>query len=85
MTKTSTDQNGTVRNVTDVNGTENSNTTTNTSVGDENVTTSTNSDPVKRTTNVTKTDNELCRDCGKFPSSGDHPAGANAPVVPVVA
>jgi|TARA_B110000285_G_scaffold20116_1_gene19529 hypothetical protein len=85
VTKTSTDQNGTVRNVTDVNGTENSNTTTNTSVGEENVTTSTNSDPVKRTTNVTKTDNELCRDCGKFPSSGDHPAGANAPVVPVVA
>jgi len=85
VTKTSTDQNGTVRNVTDVKGTENSNTTTNTSVGEENVTTSTNSDPVKRTTNVTKTDNELCRDCGKFPSSGDHPAGANAPVVPVVA
>jgi len=85
VTKTSTDQNGTVRNITDVNGTENSNTTTNTSVGEENVTTSTNSDPVKRTTNVTKTDNELCRDCGKFPSSGDHPAGANAPVVPVVA
>ena len=24
-------------------------------------------------------------DCGKFPSSGEHPAGANHPVVPAVA
>merc|ERR1712110_131684 len=51
-------------------------------------------DPTTNTTTVTKEEvketstykaSKNASDCGKFPSSGEHPAGANRPVVPSVA
>jgi len=51
-------------------------------------------DSAKNTTTIIKTvskdkssdsTSKKTSDCGKFPSSGEHPAGANHPVVPAVA
>ena len=69
------------------------NTTTTIQDGDKNVTTEITVSPSTNTTNVTKTVVKKTAtpesttpaakgDCGKFPSSGEHPAGANWPVVP---
>jgi hypothetical protein len=56
------------------------------------VTTSTIVDPLRNTTTVIKSvakdsssNNSSSNGCGKFPTSGEHPSGANWPVVPVVA